>query len=139
MKASAILLIISVLSVVTAQAGTKLDLPQPITVTNRISAVNLAPVSVDEATGTYTVTATYERRGQLATTNGVTVAAQSRLHITVSVSAAEQVAWLRTHGMPEISAATYPDTPIAPRLKNRMITAIALAKALPVIRAALKE
>ena len=135
------LAIITILAALTgiAHADNTVPLPVPITVTNTITELTLKPTQVDDATGTYTVTAVHESKGQIATTNGVTVAARSQIHITVSVTAVEQIAWLKLHGMPELTLADYADTPITPTLKTTMITTVAFTKVLPVIAAALKD
>ena len=112
--------------------------PEPIEVTATIRSVELAPVTFDHATGIYTVVATHKRGASEVTANGVAVAIRSQVHVTIFVTPGEQVAWLQANGMPSITAEDYADTPVSPALKTQMITAIAMAKALPVIQAVLE-
>ena len=141
MKTLTILSILLTLSVtgIAKAAGTTITFPEPVIFTNSIPSIEIQPISVDESTGTYTVTAIHSRKRQLATTNGVAVAYQAKMHVAIVVTAVEQVAWLQSRGITDITLAIYAETPISPKIKIQMITAIALSKALPVINAILRD
>lgn len=132
--------IASFIFVATANAGSVVDLPQPVPFNSQIEFVKIEPLKLDNETGIYTVIATHKAAGHLSSTNGVEVSTRMDIHITIEVTQAEQVSWLNSNtALTDLTIDEYDSTPVAPALKTAMLTEIAMSKAIPVLSATLNQ